>query len=119
MAQFTTIFRSMLNEFTLGHMFQRAGYETGYAGKWHLDGKNDPTWPDWIPEERSFGFADHKWMFNQGHWKRIEERPEGWPNNRSVATKVETTSVTATTMFPCNRMDAQMKVTQLQRRGVL
>jgi arylsulfatase A-like enzyme len=77
------------DEFTLGHMFQRAGYETGYAGKWHLDGKNDPTWPDWIPSERSFGFDDHKWMFNQGHWKRIEEHPEGWPNNRSVATASE------------------------------
>jgi uncharacterized sulfatase len=74
------------NEFTLGHMFQQAGYETGYAGKWHLDGKNNPTWPDWIPAARSFGFEDHQWMFNQGHWKRIEEHPEGWPNNLSVAT---------------------------------
>jgi arylsulfatase A-like enzyme len=71
------------DEFTLGHMFQKAGYETGYAGKWHLDGKHD--WPDWIPAERSFGFEDHKWMFNQGHWKRIEEHPEGWPNNFSTA----------------------------------
>jgi uncharacterized sulfatase len=74
------------DSFTLGHMFQRAGYETGYVGKWHLDGKNNPTWPDWIPDERSFGFEDHKWMFNQGHWKRIEEHPEGWPNNLSRAT---------------------------------
>jgi arylsulfatase A-like enzyme len=71
------------DEFTLGHMFQRAGYETGYAGKWHLDGENNRTWPDWIPDDRSFGFDDHKWMFNQGHWKRIVERPAGWPNNRS------------------------------------
>jgi uncharacterized sulfatase len=74
------------DEFTLGHMFKRAGYETGYAGKWHLDGKNNPTYPDWIPDERSFGFEDHKWMFNQGHWKRIEEHPEGWPHNFSKAT---------------------------------
>jgi len=79
------------DEFTLGHMFQRAGYETGYAGKWHLDGKNNPTYPDWIPDARSFGFEDHKWMFNQGHWKRIVERPEGWPNNISKATVVDET----------------------------
>lgn len=74
------------DEFTLGNMFQQAGYETGYAGKWHLDGKNNPVWPDWIPTERSFGFEDHRWMFNQGHWKRIVERPKGWPNNVSEAT---------------------------------
>lgn len=74
------------DEFTLGNMFQQAGYETGYAGKWHLDGKNSPSWPDWIPDERSFGFQDHKWMFNQGHWKRIVERSAGWPNNISDAT---------------------------------
>lgn len=71
------------DEFTLGHMFQRAGYETGYAGKWHLDGKNDPNLPDWIPDARSFGFEDHRWMFNAGHWKRIVEKPEGWPGNIS------------------------------------
>jgi len=74
------------DEFTLGNMFEQAGYETGYAGKWHLDGKNTPTWPDWIPAERSFGFQDHQWMFNQGHWKRIVERPKGWPGNVSEAT---------------------------------
>ncbi|GGA67176.1 sulfatase [Edaphobacter acidisoli] len=73
------------DEFTLGHLFENAGYETGYAGKWHLDGKNDPTWPDWIPDSRSFGFQDHQWMYNQGHWKRIIERPTEWPDNRSVA----------------------------------
>jgi len=73
------------DEFTLGHLFGNAGYETGYAGKWHLDGKNDPNWPDWIPASRSFGFRDHQWMFNQGHWKRIMERPKNWPDNRSEA----------------------------------
>lgn len=72
-------------EFTLGHMFENAGYETGYVGKWHLDGRNDPSWPDWIPDSRSFGFRDHKWMYNQGHWKRIVERPAGWPDNKSTA----------------------------------
>lgn len=73
------------DEFTLGNMFKNAGYETGYAGKWHLDGTNNPTWPDWIPAERSFGFTDHQWMFNQGHYKRIVERPAGWPDNISHA----------------------------------
>jgi len=73
------------DEFTLGHLFSNAGYETGYAGKWHLDGKNNPTWPDWIPDSRCFGFRDHRWMFNQGHWKRIVERPKNWPESRSQA----------------------------------
>jgi len=73
------------DEFTLGHLFSNAGYETGYAGKWHLDGRNDPSWPDWIPDARSFGFKDHQWMFNQGHWKRIMERPKDWPQNKSEA----------------------------------
>jgi arylsulfatase A-like enzyme len=72
--------------FTLGDMFKNAGYQTGYAGKWHLDGTYNPNFPDWIPEDRCFGFTDHKWMFNQGHWKRIVERPESWPQNLSHAT---------------------------------
>ena len=75
------------DSFTLGHMFANAGYETGYAGKWHLDGKNDPSWPDWIPDARAMGFQDHEWMFNQGHWKRIVERPEAWPANLSHASQ--------------------------------
>lgn len=72
------------DEITLGHLFQQARYETGYAGKWHLDGK---ARPGWVAPERSMGFEDCRWMYNRGHWKSIVERPSGWPENRSV-TKV-------------------------------
>ena len=70
------------DEVTLAHLFQRAGYETGMAGKWHLDG--EPR-PGWMKPSRSMGFADCKWMYNRGHWKRVVERPCGWPENRSRA----------------------------------
>jgi arylsulfatase A-like enzyme len=72
------------DEVTLGHVLTRAGYDTGYAGKWHLDG---PGRPGWIAPERSMGFAECRWMYNRGHWKSVVERPNGWPENRSV-TKV-------------------------------
>lgn len=70
------------DEITLAHMFARQGYDTGMAGKWHLDGQSRPGW---MSPKRSMGFAECKWMYNRGHWKRIVERPEGWPKNRSVA----------------------------------
>lgn len=49
------------------------GYATGYAGKWHLDG---PGKPQWQPQRR-FGFEDNRYMFNRGHWKKLEETAEG------------------------------------------
>jgi len=49
------------------------GYATGYAGKWHLDGTGKPQWAP----ERQFGFADNRYMFNRGHWKQLEDTPEG------------------------------------------
>ena len=70
------------DEVTIAECFRRAGYQTGYAGKWHLDGEPRPGWVD---PSRSMGFEDNRWMFNRGHWKRIVEKPEGWPDNRSVA----------------------------------
>jgi len=51
----------------------QAGYATGYAGKWHLDG---PGKPQWAPE-RKFGFQDNRYMFNRGHWKKLEDTAEG------------------------------------------
>lgn len=53
---------------TFAATLQRNGYATGYAGKWHLDG---PGKPQWAPE-RQFGFADNRFMFNRGHWKRFD-----------------------------------------------
>ncbi len=64
------------DEVTLAHVLQRNGYATGYAGKWHLDGEPKPGW---IKPERSMGFADCRFMFNRGHWKKIEDQPTGDP----------------------------------------
>lgn len=70
------------DQVTIAELFRRAGYETGMAGKWHLDGLPKPGW---MTVERSMGFDDCQWMYNRGHWKRIAERPTGWPENRSKA----------------------------------
>ena len=61
---------------TIAHILQRNGYETGYAGKWHLDGTPKPGW---VKPERSMGFADCRFMFNRGHWKKIVDQPDGNP----------------------------------------
>lgn len=64
------------DEVTLAQILQNNGYETGYAGKWHLDGEPKPGW---VRKDRSMGFADCQFMFNRGHWKKIVEQPEGNP----------------------------------------
>ena len=38
---------------TIGKVYRRAGYETGYIGKWHIDGHGRDAF---IPEERRQGF---------------------------------------------------------------
>lgn len=58
---------------TFAHQLGKAGYATGYAGKWHLDGHGKPQWEP----ERRFGFEDNRYMFNRGHWKQLELTPEG------------------------------------------
>ncbi|MGB2864072.1 MAG: sulfatase-like hydrolase/transferase [Sedimentisphaerales bacterium] len=64
------------DEMTIARVLQDNGYETGYAGKWHLDGTPKPGW---VKPDRSMGFADCCFMFNRGHWKKIVEQPQGNP----------------------------------------
>jgi len=61
------------NVVTFASVLAANGYETGYAGKWHLDGTGKPQW---VPE-RNFGFEDNKYMFNRGHWKKLADTPNG------------------------------------------
>ncbi|MHC4445119.1 MAG: sulfatase family protein [Planctomycetota bacterium] len=64
------------DEVTLARVLERNGYETGYAGKWHLAGEAKPGW---VKPGRSMGFADCRFMFNRGHWKKIVDKEEGDP----------------------------------------
>lgn len=47
----------------LPQMMKDAGYQTGYIGKWHLEGGPKPGF---VPKDRRFGF-DHFIGFNRGH----------------------------------------------------
>ena len=58
---------------TFAEILSRRDYATGYAGKWHLDGAGKPQWGP----ERQFGFAENQFMFNRGHWKKLEDTPQG------------------------------------------
>jgi len=58
---------------TFAEVLRQRGYATGYAGKWHLDGAGKPQWAP----RRQFGFEDNRYMFNRGHWKQLEDTPQG------------------------------------------
>lgn len=60
------------DERTFALQLADAGYDTGYAGKWHLDGAPKPGW---VHPERGMGFTDCQYMYNRGHWKKIEDWP--------------------------------------------
>ncbi len=58
---------------TFAEILREAGYATGYAGKWHLDGSGKPQWAP----KRKFGFEDNRYMFNRGHWKKLADTANG------------------------------------------
>ncbi len=58
---------------TYSEVLGKNGYKTGFIGKWHLDGTGKPQWSP----ERKFGFNDNKYMYNRGHWKKLEETESG------------------------------------------
>ena len=64
------------DEVTLAHVLAQNGYDTGYVGKWHLDG---PDGPGWVSEFRGMGFDDNRYMFNRGHHKTFQERQNDVP----------------------------------------
>ena len=58
---------------TFAELLRRRDYATGFAGKWHLDGTGKPQWAP----QRKFGFADNRFMFNRGHWKKLVDTAAG------------------------------------------
>ena len=58
------------DEVTFAQVLRDQGYQTRYAGKWHLDGIPRPGW---VHPERTMGFTHAEHMFNRGHWKKITD----------------------------------------------
>lgn len=75
-----------MNDGALGQTFQKAGYATGYVGKWHLGGPGEnqhiiPEGPDRLGFEDWQAWAAtnqhyHAWTYDQKTSEKIS--PEGW-----------------------------------------
>ena len=62
---------------TFASELRDAGYFTGYAGKWHLDG--NPKRPGWDIRGKEMGWTDRSSMYSFGHYKEIVKDSEGKP----------------------------------------
>ena len=72
---------------TIGKVYCRAGYETGYVGKWHIDGHGRS---DFIPKERRQGFEFWRvceCTHDYNHSLYYGETPEKryWPGYDAIA----------------------------------
>lgn len=83
---------------TFAHILRDNGYATGYIGKLHLNGKGRPEWHP----SRDFGFTDHQYMYNRGHWKKIVEKNHR-PDFRPDESVLTTDSITYPTNYFTNR----------------
>lgn len=79
---------------TLGESFARAGYETGYIGKWHLYGSPDGHYGRrlaYIPPDKRFGF--HYWKTcecthdydHSLYYEDNDPTPKYWPGYDAIA----------------------------------
>jgi uncharacterized sulfatase len=63
-------FVSNCHSFSLSHC--KCIYILNHIQKWHLNGEERPGWGD-ESNHHDFGFNHKKYLFNQGHWKFLEE----------------------------------------------
>jgi arylsulfatase A-like enzyme len=79
---------------TLGEAFKRAGYRTGYIGKWHLFGSPDGHYgrrAAYIPPDHRFGFdywkaneCEHDYNHSR-YYAGNDETPRYWPGYDAIA----------------------------------
>jgi arylsulfatase A-like enzyme len=79
---------------TLGEVFKKAGYRTGYVGKWHLHGSPDGHYGrrgTAIPADKHFGFdywkaseCDHNYN-HERYFVGNDSTPKFWPGYAPIA----------------------------------